>query len=146
MNPRRRIGALSCGLLPALFLVFSALGLCDSAMSRMIGTWRGTSTCVNREAAPACNDEQVVYEIAAAPGKENAVSVKADKIVEGKRVPMGELEFTRDATDGQWFTEFQSARVHARWMLSPHGNTMTGTMILLPAKVVVRKIELHKEN
>ena len=35
--------------------------------AELIGTWRGTSTCTDRVAAPACNDETVVYEFSAGP-------------------------------------------------------------------------------
>ncbi len=132
------------GLLIVWFPVCLSSGLCDTATETIVGTWRGTSACVNREAAPACSDEQVVYDITAVAGKENTVAVKADKIIDGKRLPMGVLDFTRNPTDGQWSTEFGSPRLHARWSLSTRGNTMTGTMVLLPSNVVVRKIDLQK--
>ena len=48
----------------------------------------GSSVCTDRAAAPACTDGQVVYEIDATPGKPNAVTVKADKVVDGERIPM----------------------------------------------------------
>ena len=39
-----------------------ALGLAALLdISAFLGTWRGTSTCVDRELAPACKDEIVVY-------------------------------------------------------------------------------------
>ena len=74
------------------------------ATAEIVGTWRGTSRCVDRVAAPACNDEQVIYEISATPGRESAVTVNADKVVDGKRVPMGALDFARDPKDGSWKT------------------------------------------
>ncbi|HET9708530.1 MAG TPA: hypothetical protein VFP39_09510, partial [Gemmatimonadales bacterium] len=27
------------------------------------GTWSGSSVCVDRQAAPACNDEQIIYDV-----------------------------------------------------------------------------------
>src|SRR6187549_3400698 len=87
------------------------------ATAEIVGTWRGTSRCVDRVAAPACNDEQVIYEISATPGRESAVTVNADKVVDGKRVPMGALDFARDPKDGSWTSEFETPRVHAIWRL-----------------------------
>ena len=101
---------------------------------------------MDRRAAPACNDEQVVYEIGVSPGKANTVTVKADKVVDGKRVPMGVLDFTRDGKDAGWTTEFETPRVHATWRLTVSGKKMQGTMTLLPSKAVVRKMDLQKDE
>jgi hypothetical protein len=112
----------------------------------IVGTWSGSSACVDRQAAPACNDEQVVYEIKASAGKPNTVTAKADKVVDGKRVPMGVLEFTHDAKSGSWTSEFETPRVHALWRLTVNGAMLTGTLTLLPSKAVVRKIDLRKDK
>jgi len=63
--------------------------------AQLFGTWRGTSVCADRVAAPACQDEVVVYEFTAGP-KPGIVRWAADKVVDGKRVPMGELELSFD--------------------------------------------------
>jgi hypothetical protein len=111
-----------------------------------VGTWRGTSLCVDRRAAPACNDERVVYEIGVSPGKPDTVTVKADKVVDGKREFMGALEFTHEAKSGSWTTEFENSRVHALWRLTVTGETLRGTMVVLPSKAVVRRMDLKKEK
>ena len=113
-------------------------------IDEIVGTWRGSSVCVDRQAAPACTDEQVVYEIRGRPGKPHMVTVNADKIVDGKRVPMGVLDFTHEAKSSSWITEFDNPRVHALWRLAVSGPTMTGTMMLLPSKVVVRRMDLRR--
>ena len=82
-------------------------------VEEIVGTWSGSSVCVDRQAAPACNDEQVVYEINASPGKPNTVTAKADKVVDGKRVSMGVLEFTHDTRSSSWTSELDTPRVHA---------------------------------
>ena len=115
-------------------------------VDEIVGTWRGSSVCLDRQAAPACSDEQVIYEISASPGKPNIVTVKADKVVEGKRASMGVLDFSHDARSGSWTTEFETPRIHALWRLAVSGTTMTGTMMLLPSKAVVRRIDLRKEK
>ena len=110
----------------------------------LIGTWRGTSTCTDRVAAPACHDEVVVYEFTAGanPG---TVHWKADKIVDGQREPMGEMDLSYDTDDACWKAEFESPRVHAVWCLTVDGAQMTGTGRLLPGKQTVRKIDVRKD-
>ena len=115
-------------------------------VEEIVGTWSGTSVCVDRQAAPACNDEQVVYEIKASPGKPNTVSANADKVVDGKRVSMGVLEFTHDAKSGSWTSELDTPGVHALWRLTVNGATLTGTMALVPSKAVVRKMDLRRDK
>ena len=110
----------------------------------IVGTWSGSSVCVDRQAAPACNDEQVVYEINASPGKPGTVTGKADKVVDRKRVSMGVLEFTHDARSGSWTSEFDTPWSHALWRLTVNGAMLTGTLTLLPSKAVVRKVDLRK--
>jgi hypothetical protein len=138
--------SLTCPLVVALFMVAPiAPGETPSGTSdEIVGTWRGSSVCVDRQAAPACSDEQVVYEIRGRAGKPDVVTVKADKVVDGKRVPMGDLDFTHEAKSGSWITEFENARVHALWRLAVKGRTMTGTMILLPSRAIVRRMDLRK--
>src|SRR4051794_31932472 len=82
----------------------------DDAAATIVGTWRGSSVCVDRQAAPACNDETVVYDIVAVPGSSPKVTVKADKIVNGERVRMGDLDFTPEPGGG-WSTEIETPRV-----------------------------------
>jgi hypothetical protein len=115
-------------------------------VEEIVGTWSGSSVCVDRQAAPACNDEQVVYEINASPGKPNMVTAKADKVVDGKRVSMGILEFTHDAKSGSWTSEFDTPRFHALCRLTVNGAMLTGALTLLPSKAVVRKIDLRKDK
>jgi hypothetical protein len=113
-------------------------------VEEIVGAWHGTSACVDRQAAPACTDEEVIYEIVVSPGHPEAVTVTADKIVDGKRVPMGPLEFTLEAASRSWTSELETPRMHALWRLSVSGTTMSGTVTLLPSKAVVRRVELRK--
>jgi hypothetical protein len=113
-------------------------------VDEIVGTWRGTSACVDRQAAPACTDEEVIYEIVASPGPPGSVTVTADKVVDGKRLPMGSLDFTHDATSSSWTSELETPRMHALWRLSVRGTTLSGTLTLLPAKAVVRRVDLRK--
>ena len=116
----------------------------DHRPSELVGTWRGTSTCTDLAAAPACRDEVVVYDFTLG-AKAGTVVWKADKVVDGKRVPMGEMELTYDAGQKCWSVEFQSARVHSVWCLVIDGAHLTGTGRLLPGKETVRRIDVRKE-
>jgi hypothetical protein len=115
-----------------------------SEPASLIGTWRGTSLCTDRVAAPACHDEDVVYEFT--PGlKPGTVRWAADKVVNGKREPMGELDLSYDKAEGCWKREV-NARVKSVWRLSVEGTHLTGTARLLPGNETIRKLDLRKEN
>lgn len=115
------------------------------ASAELLGSWTGTSICTDREVAPACKDEVVVYEFT---GGKDAGSVhwKADKIVDGKRQPMGELDMTYDAADACWKAEFVSPRAHVVWCLAASAEQLKGTAWLLPGKRTVRKVEAQKQR
>jgi hypothetical protein len=116
----------------------------DHKPSELVGTWRGTSTCSDLAAAPGCRDELVVYDFTAGP-KAGTMTWKADKVVDGKRVPMGEMELTYDVGQNCWSAEFQSARVHSSWCLVVDGSHLTGTGRLLPGQETIRKIDVRKD-
>ena len=126
-------------------LLGSALILQSNAppTSQLLGTWRGTSTCTDRVAAPACNDEVVVYEFTNGV-KAGTVHWAADKVVNGKREPMGEMDLVYDEAEKCWKAEFSSPRVKSVWRLSVDGNKMTGSARLLPGNETIRKIDARK--
>jgi hypothetical protein len=110
----------------------------------LLGTWRGTSTCTDRVAAPACTDEVVVYEFKPGP-KPGVIRWLADKIVDGKRQPMGELELAWDGAERCWKAEFSSPRVKTVWTLSVDAAHLTGAAHLQPGGETIRKIDAKKE-
>ncbi len=121
----------------------SASAAVDRNPSELVGTWRGTSTCADRVAAPACNDETVIYDfsVGTTPG---SVRWKADKVVNGARQPMGELDLVYDASARCWAADFQSPRVHTIWCLVVDGVHLTGTGQQLPGKQVIRRIDVRR--
>ena len=127
-----------------LVVAYDLGGASAGPVDEIVGTWRGTSACVHRQAAPACTDEEVIYEIVASPGPPDSVTVTADKVVDGKRVPMGSLDFIHDATNRSWTSQLETPRIHALWRLSVSGTTLSGTLTLLPSKAVVRRVDLRK--
>ena len=110
----------------------------------ILGTWTGTSTCVDRTRHPACKDEVVVYEFREKSGAPDSVSLQADKIVDGQRVTMGELDFAWDSGEGAWLGEFRIRNNHGLWKFVVHGTSMEGTLVDLPEKNLVRKVAVKR--
>lgn len=122
----------------------ASLGAEPAALDTILGTWRGSSACTDRVAAPACRDEVVIYDVRAS-GKAGVATLKADKVVDKERVPMGELEFAYDKGEGCWRSEFETPRAHGVWCLVVKGKQMTGTLRLPPAGSIVRRIQLQHD-
>ena len=89
-------------------------------VSRFVGEWHGDSTCVAKNTA--CHDETVVYRIARLPEKPGYVAVSADKIVSGKAVNMGTLEFRYDHDQQLLVCEYSKGV----WRLKVDGAKMDG--------------------
>jgi hypothetical protein len=110
----------------------------------LFGTWRGTSLCT--PVRPACNNEIAVYHIAASP-KSDTVAMTMNKVVDGKEVEMGgTLDYDVDYTT-RTLTHAIESRDGTRGMFTFRwsGNNMTGTLIQLPGREVVRNIKLAKD-
>jgi hypothetical protein len=121
------------------------LAMCASALisatqdeSKLLGDWRGDSTCA--ATGTACRDEKVVYHIAKIPGKPSYVSVSADKVVNGAGINMGTLEFSYDPNKQTLSCEY----VQGVWRITVDGNKMEGTLTR-PDKTIFRRVTLKKE-
>jgi hypothetical protein len=111
--------------------------------SPLVGTWRGTSTCVDKAAFPACTDEDVIYVVQALGAPSDSITLRADKIVGGARESMGDLHFGQ-AGSGTWQTEIHTGRYGGRWALTVEGGQMTGTLVDLPSGKLVRRVSLRR--
>lgn len=143
-RPRRSAPSAPGILLAALCATTAPAAPAAHQPSEILGTWRGTSTCADRVLAPACHDEVVVYEFTIV-AKTDTVHWKADKIVEGRRELMYEIDLSYDPDDACWAAEFSSPRARGRWCLSVAGAHLTGTGRLLPGKELVRRIDALKQ-
>lgn len=141
---RRRAGRTFSVLVLAGCVLGASSASDDIKPTELVGTWRGASACTDRVAAPACRDEVVVYEFTVGP-KSGTVHWKADKVVDGKRQPMGEMDLDYDRDDKCWKAEFISPRVHSVWCLVVDGGHLTGTARLLPGKETVRRIDARRD-
>ena len=145
--PSRARATVVLGLLAAAapaWAVGAAPAAAGHAPSEVIGTWRGTSICTDREIAPACKDEVVVYDFT--PGTEpGTVHWKADKVVNGERLFMGEFDTKYDAAEGCWKAEYVSPRFTTVWCVVVDGNHLTGSARALPGNQQIRKIDAKKD-
>ena len=104
------------GYLPA------TLSGAQDELGQVAGDWRGDSTCVAK--GTACRDEVVVYHIAVLPSKPSSVSVSADKIVDGRAINMGTLEFRYEPKDHLLICEYSQGV----WRMKVDGQAMEGTL------------------
>lgn len=128
-------------LLPVFLLALSA-GPAVAQRDAIVGSWRGTSLCVDKEHWPACHDEQVIYD-ARAKGVRDTVTLRADKVVNGEREFMAEFDFILGA-DGAWVAELQTGRGRIRIVLRIAGTHMTGSLIDVTSGRAVRAMALDR--
>lgn len=114
----------------------------SGAMAPVIGTWTGESLCVGDR--PACKNEVVVYRFEAVAGKPGVVTLFADKIINGQREPMGKLDFQYDEAKGTLSSEFTRRQTHGLWQFQVSGDTMEGTLIILPARDLARRVKVRR--
>lgn len=110
--------------------------------TKLNGDWAGESICVGHR--PACHDEKVVYHVKQHEDDPTIVTIAADKIIDGKPEEMGVLDFKYDSAKGTLFNEFTKGSTHAIWEFTVKGDTMEGTLKILPDKAVSRRIHVTK--
>jgi hypothetical protein len=109
----------------------------------ILGSWRGTSLCVDKANFPACKDEQVIYDARPKGTARDTVTIRADKVVNGVREFMGEFDFGL-AADSSWVAEFQNPRVRIKIILRVRGAQMNGALTDEPSGRRVRAIALER--
>jgi hypothetical protein len=110
--------------------------------SAVVGTWTGQSICVGNR--PACKNEIVVYRFEPVSGKSTVVTLLADKIIKGKRVPMYKLDFQYDETRRTLSCDFIQGHTRGTWEYKLTGDTIEGTGIVLPGKSVARRVKVKR--
>jgi len=108
----------------------------------LAGTWTGTSTCIGNR--PACKNETVVYRFVPVADHPEQVRLLADKIVDGKRVPMGALVFEYDTRTGELSSQFTRGNTHGIWSYTVAGETTTGKLVVLPERSIGRDVKVHR--
>ncbi len=135
-------------VLLAVLLTLGAIGLhaasAESSRAELLGDWRGTSKCVNLQAAPACQDETVLYHFLPVAGATDKVWLKADKLVNGVFELMGEFECHFNSAAGTWDSEIRTPRVHILWSYTVKDRQLSGTLVALPDRTLLRKVATTK--
>ncbi len=107
--------------------------------SSLVGDWHGESVCVVRDSA--CRDEDSLYHLTKLAGKPGWLSMKLDKIVDGKPVTMGTVECSYDSAKRGLTCEFP----RGVFRFTIQANKMAGTMNLTDG-TLWRKITLSKSS
>jgi len=107
--------------------------------SKLAGTWRGDSLCV--EKGTGCHDEVAVYRITTIPGKRGYLVVTGGKVVDGKEIVMGSGEWRYDSAKRTLTVELPRGVI----TLKLDGDKLEGTFTL-PDKTVLRRITLKKSD
>lgn len=110
--------------------------------SSLVGTWSGGSKCVGKR--PACKNEVVVYRFEPVAGRSTLITLLADKIIRGKRVPMYKLDFQYNETRRTLSSEFRQGRTQGIWEYKVTGDSLEGTGIVLPGKSVARRVKVKR--
>ncbi len=86
----------------------------------------------------------MVYEFRPSPGDATTVILDASKIVDGKTLPMGTLTLTYQERDRTWKSEVGRADARAQWSYSARGSGLSGTLISLPARALIRSVQARR--
>jgi hypothetical protein len=101
------------------------------------GTWKGESLCTVRPSP--CKDETVIYTITE-PDAKGALTIDADKVVNGARENMGKLDCTYDKAKSTVVCMMKNGK----WEFTISGTSMKGTLTL-PDGTLYRKVSLTKD-
>jgi hypothetical protein len=126
----------------ALTIAFaSAATAANDPRAPLLGIWRGSSICTG--ARPACHDETVVWHVT--PGaKPDVVTTAMNKVVDGKEVEMGELDFKVDFAARRLVGDYDNGRVATRWSFAWTDKQVAGTAVTMPDGTKIRDIVLHR--
>lgn len=119
-------------------------GVAESQTVSLAGDWIGESICFGNN--PSCHDEKVVYHISVDPSDSTKVKIAADKIVDGKPEFMGDIFLKYDAAKQTLTGDLQSPRYRGVWEFTIKGNTIEGSLTILPEKTVGRRIRVTRKD
>ena len=125
-----------CGMVLGVVVIATHAQSVDEA-SGFAGTWRGDSVCIAKNTA--CRDEAVVYRVQKLPARDQ-VTISADKIVNGKAINMGSLEFHYDRPSQSWTCQYPQGV----WRLTVAGARVDGTLTQ-PDGTLFRHVTLRKD-
>jgi hypothetical protein len=110
--------------------------------SSVVGTWTGESICVGHR--PACKNEIVVYRFEPVAGNSTLLTLLADKIIKGKRIPMYRLDFQYDESRRTLSCDFTQGHTRGTWEYRIAGDSMEGTGVVMASKSVARSVKVKR--
>ena len=122
----------------SLALAFFAIAVSAQTHPAVVGTWEGESVC---QVPKPCTTEHVIYEITGAGAEK--ITIKADKVVNGEREWMGDLQCSWAEKDLRLNCPMEG-RMPADWAFELKGDTLTGTLVMREEKKLFRKIEVKR--
>jgi hypothetical protein len=109
-----------------------------ASQSQITGTWRGSSECVLKDSP--CRDEINVYRFSEVAGRPGRFSGIGSKLVNGKEISMGTLDWNYDAEHHI----LRSENSGATFQLVVDGSRIEGSLTLAD-NTVYRRIHLKKD-
>src|SRR4051812_21819359 len=119
-------------------LLIALLVIVADPRAVLTGTWSGESICTS--VRPACHDERAVYHITISD-KPGVVDMLMNKVVAGKEVEMGTLEYKVNADATSLTSEQTFHGNHMLWSFTRRGNAMRGTLKEGPSGAIIRNID-----
>jgi hypothetical protein len=74
------------------------------------------------------------------------VRLYGDKVIDGKRLPMGALLCDVDEQHETLRCEFKRGQTHGEWSFAVTGKTMTGTLVTLPERSAGRDVKVRRAS
>lgn len=122
-----------------------AAGLAGAAPPDPTGAWIGDSTCVDRQRAPACNDERIRFVFLRRSG---ALHLDAQKWVGSAYDTMFEIDVVPDGAGREWIHDFETRRGEkARWTFHvADDGALEGRLLERPSGAPLRVVKAKRER
>ena len=130
MNTARR---LACA-----FMVLAS-SVAVAGPEAILGEWRGTSLCTDRQLAPACNDEQVHLIFFQGPDV-HVMHLDARKLVGAAYETMFEIDLTYASASDAWVHAFEARGRKGRWSFRVAGDALDGALVDQATGSPIRKV------
>ena len=109
----------------------------------IIGTWRGSAVCANRAKDLTCRDETVIYDVDTVGAARGNVMLRAHKMVNRDRQFMYAMQL-KVISSHTWQSDFTQSTFHGRWEYTVNGSVMTGRLIEMPSRRLVRRVTVRR--
>lgn len=106
----------------------------------LLGRWHGHSVCIKAAWNTSCHSERVVYDLTRSETDSQHISLHASKVVNGKVIPMGDLDLAFMEFANSWGAEYTDSRLHFLWQYSVNGTRLIGRLVELSPSRVVRRV------